>query len=134
MSMKNITMEEVEWALRDVVAEYGEEYIYVPPKDGLCRYLDKDPAGIKPACLVGHVLVRLGALVSELACQEGRSADALDYGRMGLSLSSEAINVLYMAQEVQDEGRPWGDALREALRVAEAIRARREVDAAGANS
>ncbi len=106
--MKEVTNVEVAEAVAAVVAETGMDFIYLlPSSNGICQYLH----GTKPGCLVGHVLIRLGAIKGELALQEGYPADALDYGQLGLSLSSVAIEALCEAQAVQDAQRTWGEAL-----------------------
>jgi hypothetical protein len=106
--VKEVTNVEVAETVAAIVAETGMDFVYRSPVgNGICQYLH----GTQPGCLVGHVLIRLGAITGELALQEGNTADGLDYGAMGLSLPSAALEALYEAQAVQDDERPWGEAL-----------------------
>lgn len=104
--------------LEEVVAAKGEDYVYVPrSSDGACTYLH----GRKPGCIVGHVLIRHGVPVEVIRKWEDRSADSLYHGG-GLPnaatltpLTDEPTAViLQQAQEIQDQGKPWGEALLKA--------------------
>jgi hypothetical protein len=117
--------------LAQVVQEYGSEYRYHEHFDtdyesdhgSACRYAYLD----KPACLVGHVLHRAGVTVAQL-----NELNEMNYtpgvvingieGPIGLKvdylIDSQACEILRTAQIVQDNGRPWGEALEAATRVA----------------
>jgi len=110
--MREVTVTEVADVLDAAVREKGEDFVYSPPGEwGVCRYLH----GTKPGCLIGHVLIRLGAIPGELALQEGLPADLLNYGRLSLDIPRNAVEALRAAQNEQDEGETWSKA-RQAFR------------------
>ena len=105
--MREVTVTEVADVLDAAVREKGEDFVYSPPGEwGICQYLH----GTKPGCLIGHVLIRLGAIPGELALQEGVPANALEYDRLGLDIPQNAVEALQAAQDEQDEGETWGEA------------------------
>ena len=110
--------------MREVVAEYGADHVYVDPNgrtaDGLdgvtCVYVDWKAS--RPSCLVGHALFRAGVTVEQLA--------ELDYAEDGSDINgvySDAFElvdgaelVFSAAQMAQDKGQTWGTALARAER------------------
>lgn len=106
--------------LRAVVAE-RPDYIYEPPTvrpDPMtaCYYVH----GEAPGCLIGHVLNRLGVPLPELARWEGQSADDVANETLNITGHPDAVakvlTELSWAQNFQDGGRSWGDALADATR------------------
>lgn len=93
-------------SLRDLlaraVAEKGEDYVYPEEeKDGVgCHYFYEG----RPSCIIGHVLSYLGMTEGP----EGSGA-IFALRRLGFSPAEEYAAVA--AQESQDAGRTWGDAL-----------------------
>jgi hypothetical protein len=73
-----------------------------------------------PMCIVGFVLDALGMEVTDLVPQHnigsGINAVALD---LNLPFDDRAITVLEVAQEQQDGGLTWGDAVKHAREFAE---------------
>ena len=121
-----LTPERAMELLREVVAEYGEDFVYtkvvlVPKEDSdwilpECVY-QEDGA---PSCLVGHVLSRAGFSSEDLIQFDsvGSSADFLKMDA-GEETETDALPlrtawILVGAQQVQDEGNTWGEALRNA--------------------
>jgi hypothetical protein len=100
-----VTVTEVADVLDEAVRAKGEDFVYVP-QGTICQYLH----GTQPGCLVGHVLIRLGASAGMLSLQEGQPADQVDYDSLGLSIPQNAIDALQKAQTSQDEGDTWGEA------------------------
>jgi hypothetical protein len=103
-------------AIRDVVADAGEDFTYpdewrhLTPEEkemGLtgCRYV----ADGQPACLIARALARMGVTTAELADYEGSSAESVmeAHGEFSLTIREAADS----AQTVQDAGRNWGQAL-----------------------
>jgi hypothetical protein len=87
--------------LQEAVAERGDGYV------------DRN-AGFyvshgRPSCLVGLALVKAGVSVAALSDCEGWSAVGLP-GRLPI-LTHRAAEVFQAAQNLQDSGQPWGDAL-----------------------
>lgn len=118
--MHEITVETVLSTMEEVVAEFGEDYVYVEPGDPEddsygCLYAHEGG----PSCLIAHVLTRLDVPLSELAEYEGNSAIYLAEDLLGLSNS--VANVLQAAQSEQDTGGTWGEALDYARDVAREI-------------
>jgi len=102
--------------LRAQLAKRGPDFVY-PHADDICSNWTSAPGGPHlPDCIVGHVLFDLA--------QQGR----LDWGEvpqsadiyatnvdLGRPFDPEAVEVLEVAQDLQDRGRPWGFAVREAV-------------------
>lgn len=115
--------------LREVVDEYGHDYVYrqvahrLP--DGrskpMCVYADDG----RPSCLVGHALHRAGVTVAELDRMLGQIGEDDDELPERVTLTGLAAEVLAEAQMAQDQGITWGDAL------AQAVARRRERAGAG---
>ena len=103
--MREVTVTEVADVLDEAVRAKGEDFVYSSPGT-ICQYLH----GTQPGCLVGHVLIRLGASAGMLSLQEGQPADQVDYDSLGLSIPQNAIDALQKAQTSQDEGDTWGEA------------------------
>lgn len=104
--------------LEEVVTEHGSETVYQKAitawTNGTerCVYTVDDGS---PSCLVGHVLVRAGITaerIDEMGINEGTSARNLYLHFDGIE--RDASKVLQAAQAVQDQGRPWGEALEAA--------------------
>lgn len=116
--MIEITLESARQALRSVVAEFGEDYVYVEQNEypshvdptgdagGSCFYVHDSDEGSVPGCLVAQVLHKhFDWSIDQLKDIEGRSA--LDIP----GLPSDVADYLYRAQYEQDSGTSWGSAL-----------------------
>ena len=133
--MEEITARRALELLTDVVDTYGEETRYTRvelhsgygepiPKDCLlvemgCRYFYNGA----PSCLVGHVLHRAGWSVNALRNLDdgGIAAQDLWYADLpqgATGLTQGAALALEKAQELQDVGDTWGEALKGAVQVA----------------
>lgn len=92
--------------LREVVAQFGEEYADPRSQAGrTCVYWDFD----QPSCIVGQVLHRHGWSGGELAVSQG-NVYALARNFPGRT-SQGALEILMAAQGVQDNEGTWGHAL-----------------------
>lgn len=100
-------------ALEAEVAEHGAETVYRKP-DGICRYAHEGA----PSCLIGHALARLGASSEQLAAMDGNAPDVAAIETVvlpaGLSLTPHARRVFDAAQQDQDLGKTWREALESA--------------------
>lgn len=118
--------EEVMAALRKAVELKGEDYTYPDNEmaDGTCRYATAEST---PSCIVGHVVHILDPeAFAQLARVEGEhGTDAasslawrpIDGGEGYLApgfWSDRAAGFLQAAQNMQDGGFTWGDALAHA--------------------
>lgn len=74
-----------------------------------CLYAHKTNEGPKPGCLIGTALFHCGVTVDELAKHEGMSAHSL-LSQM-TDLPHEVLFAARDAQQVQDAGKTWGEAL-----------------------
>lgn len=109
-------LEQAKLLLAAAVAERGEDYVDPngsPGSPGGCRYVESTSDGLKPACIVGHVLHAAGWNVGALRIldQDGFGFDLftrLDGHSYGAGLFLQA------AQTAQDYGQPWGRAMAEA--------------------
>ncbi len=114
-----ITYESALEALKAVVAEKGEDYVYAWV-DRNCLYTHNG----KPSCGVGHVLHRLGVDIERF---EGTTMNAQTFDRVAYNLNDfsvtkitqSAIDLLREFQLQQDDGRTWGEALGIAILSAE---------------
>jgi hypothetical protein len=111
-------------ALQKAVTEKGEDY---NPRNFDLGCVYSSPTDGSPCCLVGQALHNVGAPLP--LTNTGVDMDeqvGLNYARInsvlflqyldreGFLMTSEALNALYVAQVVQDDGQPWGDALHAA--------------------
>jgi hypothetical protein len=101
--------------LREVIFEKGEDFVYeaVGP-DEECLYVHDG----RPACIVGHVLVRAGVSLAELVEVETCTPMDTHRGPAFLTWADEhARRLLTRVQDGQDNGKPWGVALDVALDI-----------------
>jgi hypothetical protein len=122
----NLTLTGVREAMAAAVAERGPDYDYKAVHDS-CRYTFYEQVGdaavLRPGCLVGDVVHRLGVSLETLAVwNDSGCGDLLEHlcdaGFIEYADGEAAEYVpfyLATAQEIQDvggEGHTWGDALR----------------------
>lgn len=109
--------------MREVVAEYGEDYVYADTSgvqaDGnssaFCVYADAEEEC--PSCLVGHALFRAGVTIAELVELDESSDPSIKHAYSpAFTLKGGSREVFAAAQEAQDNGAAWGVALAEAER------------------
>lgn len=97
------------------IEERGADYVYETKVYGDCRYLALDEGGGKVtggACLIGCMLLKAGVDPDKLYEAEGlTAATALKMG-MRDTVPVGTLNALQAAQQTQDNGEPWGEALR----------------------
>lgn len=94
-------------AMREAVAEKGEDYRYQPAdSEDKCLYVQ----GGEPACIIGYALHRCGVQIAELARLDRACYTATSALRFYASdeIIAEAARV---AQRCQDSGKTWGQAL-----------------------
>jgi hypothetical protein len=110
--------------LREVVAEKGADYRYQKVKSWgslACLYVHDGSC----SCLVGHALHHAGVPTSELNAldfygnDDGDTGIAQVYGRLPdrFQLTGHAVEVLAAAQNAQDDGLSWGEALSAAEEI-----------------
>lgn len=109
--MKTFSDEAISKTIHEVVAEYGEDYVYRSPEaNSQCVYA----VGGSPSCLVGHVIARLDPesfkAISESELNT-RSVYSLVGEFGGFQVSDLAVSALAAAQTEQDLGFEWGQAL-----------------------
>lgn len=117
-----ITKDEAIELLRATVSG-EEEYVDQGWVDGDgCRYASYESEDEDyPGCLIGQVFSRLGATREQLVAMDrcGGTIGALaEDGDIPFELTDSALRVFAAAQEEQDEGKPWSEALEAALAVA----------------
>lgn len=103
------------------VVDERPDYVYARPAHmpadlGLCRYVhtaEGDPETRTPGCLVGQVLSRLGIPLEELQKHEG--SGATNVTPLFIYTTGRAVDILQGAQDNQDGGDAWGEALSGAL-------------------
>ena len=98
--------------LRELVAEFGEDYVYEPPDGEACRYVHDG----RPSCGVGYVLVRAGVPVEVLQAVDGSDFAAVHEAVVFEEyVEPDALDLLSDFQDAQDARVPWGEALRRAV-------------------
>lgn len=136
MDMQNLTKSDVIEALRKVVTEKGEAYVYPESEkrvfdasdEPTCSYIVERDGEMVPSCIAGHVLVNeFGMPVDDLVIHEGTSAlvplvemifedESDEFDRIDFDDPRyEAIFTLVKAQRTQDNGFTWGEALTAAI-------------------
>lgn len=97
--------------LTQVVTDIGPDHRY---SEDRIRYTLNG----RPACLIGHVLYRYGVPLPDLTELDRRmTVPELPAGLLTL----HAEQILDVAQQTQDEGHPWGVALRDARMKAQQL-------------
>lgn len=106
-------------SLREVVFEKGPDYVYRRVEaygfQGACVNFTEDG---EPSCIVGHVFGLLG-LTGEKALEVGVASTAiasvscelLNRSDFEWTFTDGAIRILAVAQDYQDTGSSWGEAL-----------------------
>jgi hypothetical protein len=120
--MESLTYDRAVELAREIVAEFGEDYVY--PEDHkrheygdddnqggnmLCVYVHED----KPSCIVGQILHKHGVSVEALKAHEFKGARTVSYATA--EADEKARFFLTGAQSHQDKGNTWGEALTYAL-------------------
>ena len=69
-----------------------------------------------PGCLIGQICHDLGATLDQLRTMDtlGTVPVVVEEGEFPFSITNSAAEVFFVAQKAQDQGKPWGDALRDA--------------------
>lgn len=130
MSM-HLSFEDAVLGLKKALAVKGEDYVYEQPvfesPSGYtaqrCAYFTPQGA---PSCIVGHIMADLGHTVDDLDAPDELFEKTRNVGtdapralkHLGYTLDSRAIEVLANAQALQDGGRPWGEAVTDAIAAA----------------
>ena len=106
--LSELTPETFLEALRECVAEAGEDYVY----KGSCVYA----LGGKPSCLIGKALAKLGVPITTLEWMDEFGDTSAKSMLPYLGVYNDKVRrMAYAAQTAQDTGFTWGFALREAI-------------------
>ena len=121
---------EVLTAMKAVVDEVGHDFVYSKTDSGSCQYMHGEEV---PGCLIGQVLIKLGAQPRVLfeaertfmnhnghgiGIEEFLGILAPTWGTLGYTLTEDAVRVLEEAQNAQDVYNTWGRALQVAQEAA----------------
>ena len=105
--MIKVTYDDVVRTMEEVVADAGEDYVYPRAERGdKCVYVHN----MRPDCLVGRVLHRLGVSLDLLTYQDNTPAFVLAQQVIDAP-TSQVLRLLSEAQSHQDAGYTWGAAL-----------------------
>lgn len=117
-NLSALTRDDALAALRAAVEAKGEDYTYVnrhgePASPDVSCYYTHPTAdgGWEPGCIVGHVLVGWGVSLDDLRAHEGDGAGGV-CTHLGIPIA--VAQTLSLAQQEQDAGGTWGEALRQA--------------------
>lgn len=112
-----VTYEDALGLLKRQVEKKGADYVYTDHY-WICTLADPNPVTgePEPRCIVGHVYVDIGVPAEDLVPVRGPvGRESVDLGATyGVHFEPEARALLLRAQENQDHGSPWGDAVRDA--------------------
>ena len=84
-----------------------------------CHYFH--PQTGEPSCIVGHVLARHGVQLEQVARwnEDVKLTEMLSVGpEVGIVMEGSAATMLQRAQDAQDHGTPWAEAVTTALQLA----------------
>lgn len=129
------------YSLEKTVEEHGEDH-----QVDICQYVENvnenylnyNSPRYVPLCIVGNALFDMGVSVETLRAMDredyshrfaGSGLPGLDREKLPFEMTDSAFKILTKAQEVQDSenryaGTPrgrWGDALKEARRIADSL-------------
>lgn len=95
--------------LGEAMLERGADYIYPLAEMGACVYTDDS----QPSCMVGLALYRAGVTVPELEAMDIEGIGGIDLVTLPerVYLTPTARKVMNAAQQCQDTGETWLDAL-----------------------
>lgn len=105
--MSFVTLEQVKRAAQEIVAEFGEDYVYEHDVQGFCHY-QRDG---QPSCLVGRIFHRLGVSIGLLEKLEGTGPGSL-FHHEEWEAGDGVVNFLANLQLNQDSGHTWGVSYR----------------------
>lgn len=124
--MIEITAKNLRAALKAAVDLKGEDYIYVNPDGRVaseeesisCSYYCGDGSGEnygEPSCIFGHALMSMGITTAQLDWAGGSfigmMLETLESKGWITPVSFEVKAAAYAAQQAQDNGKTWGEAL-----------------------
>ena len=112
---KTLTLDLTNRLLDEVVAEFGEDHVYVKPVDPEqvspdCLYVHEVDGKQEPGCIVAQVLHKFGVPLDKLVFFEGVASFAAVHKIV--SIEKKADILLDRVQSRQDLGEPWGEAVR----------------------
>lgn len=112
--MRVVNASEIRGIFAELLAEFGENYVYIKRRGSACLNWHKDENN--PGCIIGWVMRKLGAsddlLASNLACGSNRLA-AYVGEEQNLNFTPGALDLMAEVQELQDIEVPWGEAVRQ---------------------
>lgn len=112
--MDALTFEAVEAKIREIIAENPDHvYVYGDCIEGSSSrcYYSAGSIGAREACLFGQVFSQLGVADEVLMDHEGKAAVNIPL-KWKLPLSERQLRWIDHLQSHQDNGTPWGKALR----------------------
>lgn len=107
--MTFLTLDSVQQAAREIIEEFGDDFVYEKDELGFCLYMQDG----QPSCLVGRLFHRLGVPVDLLTRLEHAGPGAL-FHHDNWEAGNGVVSFLTDLQINQDAGRPWGEAYEKA--------------------
>ena len=109
-----MSIDDVISAVREIAAE-DPGHVYSPPAGStLCSYTHEQPDGsLVPGCLFGAALHRLGVPLETLHKHESLGIVPVLLRHLGIDISYTTRIKLEAVQREQDNGEPWGEAVKE---------------------
>lgn len=116
--METLTYDRAVELAREVVAEFGEGYVY-PEYQKAAESPGSSPSCVyvydgKPSCLVGQILHRHGVSLVALSMREFSGAWFVSAELC--HASEKTRQFLDSAQSSQDKGNTWGEAVKDGLK------------------
>jgi len=123
--MTQITVADVKRVTEEILAEYGEDYVY-PEALRTTRCIYADPISGVPSCIVGHIASRLDPELFEVMQAWDRRSTPhpptspwVAFSERGLP--TRFVSEIFEAQAAQDMGKPWGKAAEFILNFSDEI-------------
>lgn len=123
--MEDLTYDRVLELAREVVEEFGADYVY--PESHKRLQWDDESQGDRnplqcvyvhegaPSCIAGQILHRHGVSIEDLAAEEFDAAAPIAYK---LANASQRVqDFLNELQNKQDRGKPWGESLEAGIKL-----------------
>src|SRR4249919_2795206 len=114
MTIRRIELTEARDALKECIAERGEDFVYQKlVGSSRCLYIHRNDDGTTtPGCGVGMALLKLGVPESAFIGPISQNGVAVyDLDLEGFKLTEDAVQYLSTFQGEQDDMATWGESL-----------------------
>jgi hypothetical protein len=112
-----LTYDEALAGFNALVEEFGAGHLYVSPDvpgelGAACYYVHHDENGLVPGCIVGWLLYKRGYALNQI---DMRGSSHYVLSSLGIKADRRTRAFVRAVQAHQDDGYPWGEAVRMAV-------------------